>query len=318
MTQILAQGPALLQAQDLQKNYGRITALKQLNLRVQGGQIYGFLGPNGAGKTTAIRIILGLTSPSGGQIQLFGQAPTIEARRNIGALVESPSAYAHLSGYDNLRILARLRNTSEQQIPDLLTRVGLNDAAKRPVRGYSLGMRGRLSIASALLGDPELLLLDEPTNGLDPSGIREVRDLIRDLPAQGHTVMLSSHLLAEIEQTATHVGIVSEGITRFEGSLEDLQSKSAGALKMSIDRPAEAQTLLTDQQLCQKMRIEDNCLYIEDPRAQQAHMIADINHALVTAGYRISHLSVERHTLEDLFLKLVETTDQSATPEFST
>lgn len=305
MNQPLVQGPAILQAEGLQKNYGRVAALQHLDLRVQGGQIYGFLGPNGAGKTTAIRILLGLTHANGGQIKLFGQAPTIEARCNIGALVESPSAYNHLSGFDNLRILARLRNASEKQIPDLLARVGLADAAKRPVHGYSLGMRGRLSLASALLGDPELLLLDEPTNGLDPSGIREVRDLIRDLPAQGHTVMLSSHLLAEIEQTASHVGIIAEGTTRFEGSLEELQAKSSGSLCIGVDRPTEAKKLLTEQELCQNIRIDQEHLYIEDPRAQQAHMIADINFALVNAGHRVSHLSVERHTLEDLFLNLV-------------
>ncbi|ADV68381.1 ABC transporter ATP-binding protein [Deinococcus maricopensis] len=295
----------VLTVSHLTKRYGRVHALRDLTLTVGRGQIYGFLGPNGAGKTTAIRAMLGLTRPNSGTVRLFGEPLHRAALARVGALVEAPSAYPHLTGRENLEVTRRLRGADARELPEVLALVGLTDAADRPVRGYSLGMRGRLSIAAALLGRPEFLLLDEPTNGLDPQGIREVRDLIRALPERGLTVMLSSHLLAEIEQVATHVGIVADGTTRFEGTLADLRAQAHPELRVTTDQPSEAAVHLA--QLGHAARVDGADVVLPDPRVS-----ADVNEALVRAGHRVSRLAATTHTLEELFLNLVRAPEARA------
>src|SRR5581483_9880481 len=236
---------------DLARRFGSILAVDRLSLHVPGGCVYGFLGPNGAGKTTTIRMLLGLIRPDGGDIQLFGEPLTRATRRKllrrIGAMVDAPSLYPHLTGAENLRVTQELAGMDRKRIGEVLRIVRLEQDADRLVQGYSQGMRQRLGIALALMGEPSLVVLDEPTNGLDPAGIHEIRDLIRAFASEhGITVFLSSHLLAEVEQIATHVGIVGRGRLLFQGTLQELQSRHAGSVVVEVDQPQPASSLLRD------------------------------------------------------------------------
>lgn len=199
----------------LTKKYGKKDVVKDLDLRVPGGSIYGFLGPNGAGKSTTMKMILGLIKPSKGKITVLGKEVNEKNRlsvlRNTGSLIESPSYYGHLSGAENLEIICTLKNVPPSEIQRVLKIVRMEKQKDKKVSQYSLGMKQRLGLAAALLGNPKILLLDEPTNGLDPAGIQEMRELICSLPNQyGMTVLVSSHLLSEIDQMATHVGIINQ------------------------------------------------------------------------------------------------------------
>jgi lantibiotic transport system ATP-binding protein len=285
----------------LEKRYGSLHALRGLDLSVGRSQIYGFLGPNGAGKTTTIRMLLGLIRPSGGQVRLFGQA--LERHRSnllarVGSLVETPSAYGHLTGRENLEVIRRMLDAPRENVLHLLELVGLTDAADRPARGYSLGMKGRLSLAAALLNDPELLILDEPTNGLDPAGIREVRDLIRALPARGITVLVSSHLLTEIEQLATHVGIIAEGRMRFEGTLEALRRNARPRIVIETNPLDQALTIVRSSH--PEAILRDGRL--EVPAAPNE--AAALNRQLLEAGIEVSRLEPVSDSLEELFMNL--------------
>src|SRR4051812_30787245 len=237
-----------LQIHEVWKSFGATSALQGLSLHVPAQSVYGFLGPNGAGKSTTIRLMLGLQKPDRGTISVFGRPlesdrPNLLAR--IGSLVEAPSLYGHLTGRENLEVHRRLLDVPRQAIDHALETVDLLSASDRVVRGYSSGMKQRLGIAQALLGNPELLLLDEPTNGLDPAGIHEVRTLVRDLPnRRGVTLFLSSHLLAEVEQVATHFAIISEGQSRFEGAAEDLRIRSKPVIVVEVDDDERACKIL--------------------------------------------------------------------------
>ena len=205
----------------LSRSFGAVKAVEDLKLVVPRASVYGFLGPNGAGKTTTIRMLLGLIRPDEGEAFVFGQSirtNRMEILGRLGALVEHPACYPHLTGRENLEIIRRLRGLPKSSIGEALGIVKLEEAAKRLVKHYSTGMKQRLGLAIALLGQPELLILDEPTNGLDPAGIHEMRDLIVRLPeALGITVFLSSHLLGEVEQVASHIGIIQRGKQVFQG-----------------------------------------------------------------------------------------------------
>ena len=294
----------IITARNLQKRYGAVEAVRGLDLEVARGQIYGFLGPNGAGKTTTIRMLLGLIQPTRGEVFLFGQ-PLGKHRSSllarVGSIVETPSAYAHLTGRENLEITRRLLGASPTNISRLLDLVGLSGAANRPVRGYSLGMKGRLSLAAALIGEPELLILDEPTNGLDPSGIREMRDLIHTFPAQGITVLVSSHLLSEVEQIATHVGIVAGGKMRFSGPLNALRAQSTPHVALEVNHPNEALKLV--QATHPQARLHNHRLEVPANPSEAAH----INRRLIEAGLEVSRLEPLTDSLEELFMRLTET-----------
>lgn len=220
----------VIETKDLLKKYRGRAAVENLNLNIRKGEIYGFLGPNGAGKTTTIRMLLGLITPTSGRIEVFGQdlrKHKLQILRKVGSLVESPSYYGHLSAVDNLEAIRRILGAPKSRIAEVLDIVSLTGEEKRPVKGFSLGMKQRLGIAAALLGEPELLILDEPTNGLDPSGIQEIRGLIKRLPQeQGITVVVSSHLLSEIEQMADTVGIIRQGQMVYQDSITNLQRQA--------------------------------------------------------------------------------------------
>jgi len=228
----------IIQTENLSFQYGKgKLVLDQLSLHVPKGSIYGFLGPNGAGKSTTMRLLTGILPEQGHAISLFGQPlqpqlPFVFGK--IGALVEAPALYLHLSGIDNLRYIAQLRHTDPNHIPEVLDLVDLTRDGHRKVRQYSLGMKQRLAIAMALLGNPELLLLDEPVNGLDPNGMIDIRKLlIRLNQEKGVTIFISSHLLSEIEKLCTHVGIINKGRLKFEGTFDDLY-RQAGACKLQL------------------------------------------------------------------------------------
>jgi len=295
-----------IETSGLARRYGNLIAVDDLNLHVQRGSIYGFLGPNGAGKTTTIRMLLGLIRPNQGDVLLLNQSlgkNRLAVLSRVGSLVETPSLYSHLTGRENLEVTRRLRGVGRKQIDRVLAIVNLEKDAHRKAREYSLGMRQRLGLALALLGDPDLLILDEPTNGLDPAGIHEMRDLIRRLPAEHEiTVFLSSHLLSEVEQMATHLGIIQKGKLLFEGTLENLQAKMQEHLEIELNKPEAAEQLLTAQGF-QVQRNGTQKIYVQATGRAAA---ANINSLLVEAGFEVSRLSIERPSLEETFLQMTK------------
>jgi len=294
----------LIETRGLTRRFGSQRAVDDLNLLVPAAGVYGFLGPNGAGKTTAIRMLLGLIRPNAGDVRLFGQSVNGNHRslmRRVGALVEAPSLYPHLTGRENLEVTRRLLGSDRNLIELALATVKLTKDADRRVREYSLGMRQRLGLALALLNNPDLLILDEPTNGLDPAGIHEMRDLIRRLPDEfGVTVFLSSHLLGEVEQIATHIGIIHEGSLLFQGTLAELQSKQQTQLTVGVKQVDAATEFLVNSGWSVQ-RCVDDLLNVSTKAPDDA---VRINKLLVDRGLDVFHLAVSQRSLEDIFLSL--------------
>ncbi len=288
----------------LTRRFGKLTAVDQLDLCVPQGSVYGFLGPNGAGKTTTIRMLLGLIRPSAGKVMLFGSSlgeERVSLLGRIGALVEAPSLYPHLTGRENLELVRRMTGGQPIEVERALSIVRLQADANRIAGQYSMGMRQRLGLALALLSDPDLLILDEPTNGLDPAGIHEIRELIRQLPEQeGVTVFLSSHLLSEVEQVATDIGIIDRGRMIFQGTPDQLRARYQDHVILDTDRLEETQQLLA--QAGWPVTYNGNHhLTVEVNGASDA---AIVNAMLVRAGMNVYHLSLEQPSLEDIFLAL--------------
>ncbi len=294
----------LIETHGLTRRFGKQLAVDDVNLVVPEAGVYGFLGPNGAGKTTAIRMLLGLCRPNAGEVHLFGlplAANRLSLLRRVGALVESPSLYPHLTGRENLEVTRRVLGAHRELIDTALRSTKLTQDANRRVREYSLGMRQRLGLALALLTKPELLILDEPTNGLDPAGIHEMRDMIRSLPAEfGVTVFLSSHLLSEVEQIASHIGIIHEGRLLFQGTLSDLQADQQVQLTLGVNEADQAIETLTAAGWSVQRRA-DGLLAVSAKTSEEA---VQINKLLVEQGIEVFHLSLVRASLEDIFLTL--------------
>jgi len=241
MTAVHDLAPLVIETHELVKRYGEgIVAVDRLNMQVRRGEVYGFLGPNGAGKTTTLRMLLGLIRPTSGTALVLHIKPgTPEGLARVGALIETPTFYPFLSGGDNLRVLARYAGIPETRIAAVLEEVGLTARAGDRFRTYSLGMKQRLGIAAALLKDPELLILDEPTNGMDPAGMAEMRTFIRNLGRGRRTVVLSSHLMSEVEQICDRVGVISKGRLVGEGTVEELRGRGSGCGPSRSSRPRE-------------------------------------------------------------------------------
>jgi ABC-2 type transport system ATP-binding protein len=298
----------VVQTHGLTKRYGKRNAVDRLNLNVARGEIYGFLGLNGAGKTTTIRMLMGLIHPTGGSAKLFGRdvpAQRMHVMRKVGALVESPSYYAHLTGRENLRVLATLLDVSEQRIDQVLAIVRLTDAADRKSGDYSLGMKQRLGIAAALIGSPELVVLDEPTNGLDPAGIHEIRDLIRSMPREhGITVLVSSHLLAEIDQMATAVGVIHGGRLIFEGPIQDLRARSRGHVAVAVDDAERALARASSMRLPLSLGAAEGELVLDSIEPGDA---ARLVRELVANDVAVYRVEERARTLEEIFLELTGT-----------
>jgi ABC-type multidrug transport system ATPase subunit len=295
----------IIEVQKLSRSFGRTQAINNLYLQVPPGCIYGFLGPNGAGKTTTIRMLLGLIRPDEGQIFLFGRPFSenrLEILRRTGSLVEAPVLYPHLTGRENLELVRRMTGGEKKEIQRVLAIVGMEKDANRPVREYSMGMRQRMGLAIAMFGQPELLILDEPINGLDPAGIHEIRDLICRLPHEGITVFLSSHLLSEVEQIATRIGIIEAGSLIFQGSPNELRSRYQDTVTISTDRLGETCTLLQTSGW-QAAHFSNHHLSVPVNGQADAAMI---NTQLVQAGHQVYHLCLEHPSLEDIFLSLTK------------
>lgn len=296
-------GPVIA-TESLTKKYKSKVVVNRLDLRVPGGSIYGFLGPNGAGKSTTLKMLLGLVKPTAGNITILGKEVTPKNRLGIlsstGSLIESPAYYGHLSGKENLQIICTLKNLPETEIPRVLQIVRMKDQQNKKVSQYSLGMKQRLGLAAALLGNPKILLLDEPTNGLDPAGIQEMRELISSLPkAFGITVLISSHLLAEIDQMATHVGIINQGELVFQNSLSVLHEHSRSRLLLRTSDDQRAFSYLKHSGLPAEWKNGFLSLRtLEDNRIMQAVSL------LVNSGIGILRLQEQQMSLEDIFLHL--------------
>ncbi|TXR64414.1 bacitracin ABC transporter ATP-binding protein [Bacillus sp. AY18-3] len=298
-------GTYIVETEDLTKTYGAVNSVNQLQMQVGKGEIYGFLGPNGAGKTTTIRMLLGLIKPSKGNIKVFNRdlkTSRIDILREVGSLVESPSYYGHLTGHENLEVIRQMLQVPKKNIDEVLRIVRLEKQKDKLVKQYSLGMKQRLGIAMALLGNPKLLILDEPTNGLDPAGIQEIRELIKQLPKQyDMTVVISSHLLNEMDQIATQVGIINSGQLIFQDKIEVLRKKSQAAMKIRVNDVVKAHQILEQHHI--HLRIEGNCLVTHQ---QEDHLISHINHLLVQQNLSVYRIEEEKHTLEEIFLSLTE------------
>jgi lantibiotic transport system ATP-binding protein len=295
--------PAAIASAGLTKRFGSINAVDGIDLDVPTGSVYGFLGPNGSGKTTTIRVLLGLVFATFGTHSLLGGAPH-EALPRVGALVEGPAFHPYLSAAANLvRLDAADRaadpRTTRRRVAAALERVGLSAAAGKRYRAYSLGMRQRLGIAAALLQPRELLVLDEPTNGLDPQGTREVRALISELAREGVTVFLSSHLLSEVEQLCSHVGVMSVGRLVWQGRLAELRAQQEPVVRVDTSRPAGAAKVLTDCGLAD-VRTLDGSVRALLGKAEPEQIVA----ALIRDGVGVRGFVVERPSLEEQFVGL--------------
>jgi ABC-type multidrug transport system ATPase subunit len=292
----------VIESRELSKRYGeRIVAVDRLTMRVRRGEVYGFLGPNGAGKTTTLRMLVGLVRPTSGSALVLGAPPgSPDSLARVGSLIETPTFYPFLSGRDNLRVLARYSGTPETRIEPVLEEVDLASRARDRFGTYSLGMKQRLGIAAALLKDPELLILDEPTNGMDPAGMAEMRDFIRSLGQGRRTVLLSSHLMSEVEQICDRVGVISKGLLVREGTVDELRGHES--LWVRAEPLAEAERVLGTVAGVEQVARRDGGLQI----AADPAVAPTINRALVEAGIAVSELRPERDSLEKIFLELTQ------------
>jgi len=290
----------ILEIEGLSKNYGKIKALSGLDLSISRGQVFGLLGPNGSGKTTTLGIILGATLPSHGSFRWFGQPLNGKSLKRIGAILEHPNFFPYLDAVDNLRIIARVRCKPEQDIERVLQLAGLSDRRKHRFQTYSFGMKQRLAIASAMLGNPEVLILDEPTNGLDPGGIAEIRGLITSIASSGTTIILASHLLDEVQKVCSHVAVLQKGVRLFSGNVDDVLSNTETIVIGSSDL-SKLEYALKEYPDYHSHTLKGNYAELKtrglcDP--------SDVNQFLFNRGISCSHLSMNKKSLESYFLEI--------------
>jgi ABC-type multidrug transport system ATPase subunit len=296
----MSAGHYAIETQDLTKVYGKqVTAVNRLSLRVRRGEVYGFLGPNGAGKTTTLRMLLGLVRATSGSAVVMGRAPGApEGLVRVGAIVEEPAFYPFLSGRDNLRVVARLTGLPDDRIDATLDAVELGNRRGERFKTYSQGMRQRLGLAAALLKEPKLLILDEPTNGLDPAGMADMRDLIRRLGSGDRTVLLSSHLLGEVQQISDRVGVISHGALIAEGTVDEL--RGGGSVLVRAEPLAAARGLAERLLGTGRVEVLDDTLRLRSDPAD----VPRLNRELVLAGVAVSEVRPVERTLEDVFFEL--------------
>ena len=288
---------------NLSKKFGKEFAVDGIEMKIPKGEIYGFLGPNGAGKTTTIRMLLGLMKPTTGDIYIFNKnlkKEKIEILHKVGSLVENPSYYPHLTAYENLEAIRKILDVSPSRIHEVLEIVRLTEVSNKKVKGFSLGMKQRLGIAAALLNHPELLILDEPTNGLDPSGIIEIRELIKSLPTKyGMTVLISSHLLSEIDQMATTVGILNKGKLIFQDSINAMRYHAQQNVLLTVSDGEKAWTLLRAKGI--KATYKNGGIELSDCSNEK---VAQPVETLVHSGISIYRVEEQKRSLEEIFLQM--------------
>lgn len=294
----------IVETKELTKDFKDFKAVNNLSLRVKEGTIYGFLGPNGAGKSTTIRMLLGLIKASSGEVHVFSKdikTHREEILKDVGALVESPSYYGHLTAYENLEITRKILKLSKEDIERVLEFVKLTQVKNKKVKEFSLGMKQRLGIAQSLMGNPKLIILDEPTNGLDPSGIQEIRELIKSLPKErGITVIISSHILSEIELMADEVGIIKKGQLIYQGSIESLRKDSGSNVYVEVSDKENAISLIKKRGY--RVNEEEQRLVVKGENLTASKLCKE----LVLAGFDVNYLSCEEKSLENIFLDLTK------------
>jgi ABC-type multidrug transport system ATPase subunit len=292
----------ILSVAGLSKHYGELRAVDAVTFEVQSGQVFGFLGPNGSGKTTTIGMIFGIVTPTAGHLHLFGSddpRALAKSRRRVGGTLEQPNLYPYLTGRQNLHLVAAIKGLGDSHVAPALEAVDLLAAADRRIKGYSLGMKQRLALAAAMLGDPELLIFDEPTNGLDPEGMQEIRELILKLSRSGRTIVLCTHLLAEVERVCTHVAILKQGRLLRSGAVSELTT-GAAVYRLRADNGHALWEAVRSYPQARQMRREHEAVYTEladsDPASLCKH--------LAGLGIYLAELSSQRSTLEETFLRL--------------
>ena len=294
----------LLQTRNLTKQYGRHRAVDDVNMHIKKGAIYGFIGRNGAGKTTCLKMISGLSTPSYGEIEMFGYKgkDLQKVRSRVGCLIEAPGLYGNMSAYDNLNIKCKLTGIKKKgYIEELLKTVGLDTVGEKKTKHYSLGMKQRLGIALALVGEPDLLILDEPINGLDPQGIVEVRETIQKLAKErGMTICISSHILEELSKIATDYGIIHNGCLVQELTREELMKKCSERIELTLDNPKQAVPVLDDMGFSSYQVIVKEHIHIFERLGESA----SLNMELAKAGIPVKGISITSEELENYFLRL--------------
>ncbi|MBC8173854.1 MAG: ABC transporter ATP-binding protein [Chitinophagales bacterium] len=290
----------VLSTHALTKHFGSIKAVNALKMNIPRGTVFGMLGPNGSGKTTTLAMLLGIITPTSGSFSWFNNGAADINRKRIGAILEHPIFYPYLSGEQNLRITAKIKGVDESDIERVLNIVDLHERKKSPAKTYSLGMKQRLSIGAALLGDPEVLLLDEPTNGLDPQGIAEVRALIQKVAEMGKTIVLASHLLDEVEKVCTHVAVIKNGNLLAEGSVREI-IKGDKQIEIGGSDNDKIASLLHSYKGVKSITKEKDYLLIS---VEEGTMPAEINRYLLDNGFDVNHVALRKKRLEEQFLEL--------------
>lgn len=291
----------ILTIENLNKRFGPVHAVKNVSLEIKKGNVYGILGPNGSGKSTTLGIVLNVVNKTSGEYRWFGGAmETHEALKKVGAIIERPNFYPYMTAQENLELVCKIKGTPNTKVIEKLEVVGLLDRKDSKFRTFSLGMKQRLAIASALLNDPEILILDEPTNGLDPQGIRQIRDIIKTIASQGTTILLASHLLDEVEKVCSHVLVLRKGEILYSGKVDGMISNE-GFFELQSDNLNELKSALQNHPSIEKMELEEGKLVVYLKSALEAK---DMNKYLVDKGIYLNHLVKRKHSLEEQFLQL--------------
>lgn len=291
----------ILSIKNLNKRFGPLHAVKNVSLEIEKGNIYGILGPNGSGKSTTLGIILNVVNKTSGEYRWFGGAmETHNALKKVGAIIERPNFYPYMTARENLELVCKIKSISYTKVQEKLELVGLSNSENSKFQTFSLGMKQRLAIASALLNDPEILILDEPTNGLDPQGIHQIRDIIKLIAAQGTTILLASHLLDEVEKVCSHVLILRKGEVLYSGSV-DAMTANEGFFELQSDDNHQLMTALSSDESIEKLAEENGKVYAYLKKPLESK---DLNQLLFEKGIILSHLIKRKHSLEEQFLEL--------------
>ena len=294
---------AILTINNLTKKFGPITAVKDLSFTIEKGNVYGILGPNGSGKSTTLGVVLNVVNKTAGDYHWFdGSESTHQALKRVGAIIERPNFYPYMTAVQNLNLVCQIKEVSPEKIHEKLELVGLKERANSKFNTFSLGMKQRLAIASALMNDPEILILDEPTNGLDPEGIHQIREIIKRISKSGTTILLASHLLDEVEKVCTHVVILRKGMSLYSGSV-DCMNASHGFIIMQSDNMAELKRALIEMSAFTDVKEEGDTLvaYLKSPMDA-----SEVNKALFAKGISLSRLEKRKESLEEQFLEITQ------------
>ncbi|MFY0714847.1 ABC transporter ATP-binding protein [Seonamhaeicola sp. NFXS20] len=294
---------SILTINNLTKKFGPLTAVKNLSFTINKGNVYGILGPNGSGKSTTLGIVLNVVNRTSGNFHWFdGNISTHDALKKVGAIIERPNFYPYMTGYQNLKLVCKIKGIDYSKIDEKLAVVGLLERKNSKFRTFSLGMKQRLAIASALLNDPEILILDEPTNGLDPQGIHQIREIIKQIAAKGTTILLASHLLDEVEKVCSHVVVLRKGEKLYSGRVDEMIS-SHGFFELKCNNNDKLKTLLVNHNSFGKIKIEDDVItaFLTEPMKSE-----DFNKYLFENGIILTHLVQRKESLEEQFLQLTD------------